>query len=123
MLTPKSPAPTAFFSSRYRQTTVHHLFNSFNCCKCLVLSFGFQDFLGGTKPGTTPTATPNYASPLSTVTSWRIGRNYAATLDEPARLETATGACFSFDHSATSSGSKRTDSEIRNNGMLPLAIL
>src|SRR5260370_22886222 len=34
-LSPKPPAPTAFFSSRYRQSTFHGLLNSFNYCKCL----------------------------------------------------------------------------------------
>ena|SRR6266436_2855929 len=57
------------------------------------------------------------------VISRRIGANYAATLDEPIRREAAAGACFSFSQAATSSGSKRTDPEIRNDGILPLAAI
>src|SRR6267142_1596000 len=34
-LSPKSRAPAAFFSPRYRQTTVHGHLNSFNGSKCL----------------------------------------------------------------------------------------
>lgn len=52
--------------------------------------------------------------------SRRIRGNYAATPGEPIRREAAAGACFSFNQLATSSGSKRTDPEIRNDGMLPL---
>src|SRR5882762_1626920 len=51
----------------------------------------------------------------------RIRKNYAATLGEPIRREAAAGACFSVNHAATSSGSKRTDPEMRNDGILPLA--
>ncbi len=32
---PKSPVPTAFFSSRYQQTDINRLFNTFNHRKCL----------------------------------------------------------------------------------------
>jgi hypothetical protein len=39
-------------------------------------------------------------------------RNYAATLGEPMRFEEAAGTGFSFNHAATSSGSKRTDPEM-----------
>ena len=52
-----------------------------------------------------------------------IGENYAATLVEPIPREAAAGACFSFSQAATSSGSKRTDPEMRNDGMLPLAAI
>src|SRR5260370_9123751 len=52
-----------------------------------------------------------------------IGENYAATLAEPIRREAAAGACFSFSQVVTSSGSKRTDPEMRNDGMLPLAAI
>jgi len=51
----------------------------------------------------------------------RIGSNYAATLAEPMRREAAAGACFSFNQDATSSGSNRTDPEMRNDGILPAA--
>jgi hypothetical protein len=53
----------------------------------------------------------------------RIGENYAATLAEAMRREAAAGACFSLSQAATSSGSKRTEPEIRNDGMLPLAAI
>ncbi len=53
----------------------------------------------------------------------RIGENYATTPGKAIRREAAAGACFSFSHAATSSGSKRTDPEIRNEGMLPLAAI
>jgi len=49
--------------------------------------------------------------------------NYAATPGDPIRREAAAGAYFSFNQAATSSGSKRTDPEIRNDGMLPLAAI
>ena len=55
--------------------------------------------------------------------SRRIGENYAATLAELIRREPAAGACFSFNQAATSSGSKRTEPEMRNDGMLPLAAI
>jgi len=60
---------------------------------------------------------------LSIIISWRIGRNYAATLPEPIRLEAADGACFSFSQAAISSGSNRTDPEIRKDGILPFAAI
>jgi len=47
----------------------------------------------------------------------------AATRDEPTRFDIAIGDCFSFNQAATSSGSKRTDPEIRNDGILPLAAI
>src|SRR5258708_40008498 len=46
----------------------------------------------------------------------------AATLGEPMRCEAAAGACFSFNQAA-SSGSRRTDLEMRNDGMAPLAAI
>jgi len=49
--------------------------------------------------------------------------NYAATPGDPIRREAAAGAYFSFHQAATSSRSKRTDPEIRNDGMLPLAAI
>ena len=52
-----------------------------------------------------------------------IGENYAATVAELIRREAAAGACFSFSQAATSSGSKRTDPEMRKDGMLPLAAI
>ncbi len=39
---PNSRPPTAFISSRYRQTTLHARFNSFNCCQCLVRFLAFK---------------------------------------------------------------------------------
>ncbi len=52
-----------------------------------------------------------------------ITENYAATPGEAILREAAAGACFSFNQAATSSGSNRTDPEIRNDGMLPLAAI
>ncbi len=52
-----------------------------------------------------------------------VTENYAATPGDPIRREAAAGACFSFNQEATSSGSNRTDPEIRNDGMLPLAAI
>jgi len=52
-----------------------------------------------------------------------IGENYAATLAEPILREAAAGACFSFNQAATSSGSKRTDPEMRKDGMLPFTAI
>ncbi len=45
-LSPKSRAHTAFFSSRYRQTTVQRHCNSFHCCKCLKQIFAVNRFFG-----------------------------------------------------------------------------
>jgi hypothetical protein len=53
----------------------------------------------------------------------RFRENYAATRAEPIPREAAPAACFSFSQAATSSGSKRTDPELRNDGILPLAAI
>src|SRR5260370_26186573 len=45
-LSPKSRAHTAFFSSRYRQTTVQRHCNSFHCCKCLKQIFAVNRLFG-----------------------------------------------------------------------------